>query len=83
MVGVNYKDDAAKARDWLARFGNPYDLVIEDPDGALGVDLGVYGAPETFLVDATGRVVYKRVGDVNPRIWREELAPRLAALANE
>jgi cytochrome c biogenesis protein CcmG/thiol:disulfide interchange protein DsbE len=64
----------------LAQFGNPYDLVVVDADGALGVELGVYGAPETFLLDSNGRVVFKRVGDINPRIWRDELQPRFAEL---
>ncbi len=75
IVGINYKDDAAKARQWLDAYGNPYDMVIQDPDGSLGVNLGVYGAPESFLVDADGTIVYKRVGDINPRIWREQLEP--------
>jgi cytochrome c biogenesis protein CcmG/thiol:disulfide interchange protein DsbE len=77
---VNYKDIASKARRWLADYGDPYDVVIVDQDGSLGVDLGVYGAPETFLLDAQGTVVYKRVGDINERIWRDELAPRLAQM---
>ncbi|MFW6093580.1 MAG: DsbE family thiol:disulfide interchange protein [Pseudomonadota bacterium] len=75
IVGVNYKDDSAQAQQWLERYGNPYDLVVEDPDGSLGVELGVYGAPESFLLDENGTVIYKRVGDINPRIWREELGP--------
>ena len=69
-----------QARNWLSQFGNPYELVIVDADGAIGVELGVYGAPETFLLDRFGKVVYKRVGDVNPRIWRDELQPRFADL---
>ena len=77
IVGVNYKDDAAKARRWLEAYGNPYDLIIQDPDGSLGVELGVYGAPESFLLDRAGTIVYKRVGDINPRIWRDELRPAL------
>jgi len=77
IVGVNYKDEPAKARRWLEAYGNPYDLVIQDPDGSLGVELGVYGAPESFLLDAGGTIVYKRVGDINPRIWRDELQPKL------
>jgi len=80
LVGVNYKDVTSKAIRWLADYGDPYDVVIVDADGALGVELGVYGAPETFLLDAQGNVVYKRVGDVNERIWRDELAPRLAQM---
>lgn len=80
LVGLNYKDVTSKAIRWLADYGDPYDVVIVDEDGALGVELGVYGAPETFLLDAEGKVVYKRVGDVNERIWRDELAPRLAQM---
>lgn len=80
MVGVNYKDNIPKAIRWLADYGDPYEFVLVDADGALGVELGVYGAPETFLLDAQGNIVYKRVGDVNPRIWRDELAPRLAQM---
>lgn len=77
LVGINYKDDRNKALNWLAQFGDPYDLVIYDDDGLLGVELGVYGAPETFLLDENGIIVYKRVGDVNRNIWRSELLPRL------
>jgi len=80
LVGVNYKDNVPGARRWLSDYGDPYDFVIVDASGDLGVELGVYGAPETFLLDAAGNIVYKRVGDVNPRIWRDELAPRLARM---
>jgi len=80
LVGVNYKDNIPKALRWLADYGDPYDFVVVDADGSLGVELGVYGAPETFLLDAGGNIVYKRVGDINPRIWRNELAPRLAQM---
>lgn len=80
IVGVNYKDEPAKARQWLEAYGDPYDMVIQDPDGSLGVELGVYGAPETFLLDRTGTIVYKRVGDINPRVWRDELGPLVGQL---
>ena len=70
IVGVNYKDRPTKALQWLAQYGNPYDVVLDDQDGLLGIEMGVYGAPETFLLNAAGEVVYKRVGDINPRIWR-------------
>ncbi len=80
IVGINYKDDVEEAELWLARHGDPYDFNIVDAAGDLGVELGVYGAPETFLVDADGVIRYKRVGEVNATIWREELAPALAAL---
>lgn len=80
IVGINYKDDRVKALRWLADYGDPYDFVLQDPDGTLGVELGVYGAPESFLLDAGGTIIYKRVGDINPRIWRDELLPHLQAL---
>lgn len=79
IVGINYKDDSAEARAWLRRHGDPYDFSIVDAAGDLGVDLGVYGAPETFLVDAGGIIRYKRVGAVDAAVWRDELAPALAA----
>jgi cytochrome c biogenesis protein CcmG/thiol:disulfide interchange protein DsbE len=80
IIGVNYKDDTAKARDWLEQLGNPYAFNIVDSTGSLGVDLGVYGAPETFLVDASGTIVYKRVGDVNRAVWEREIKPQVDAL---
>ena len=80
IIGINYKDDPVEAGRWLARHGNPYDFNILDTSGDFGVELGVYGAPETFLVDAAGIIRYKRVGDVNEDIWRRELQPAIAAL---
>lgn len=80
IIGVNYKDRPELAQQWLARYGDPYDFHIEDLDGQLGIELGVYGAPESFLLNAQGRIVYKRVGDINPRIWQNELLPRLTAM---
>jgi cytochrome c biogenesis protein CcmG/thiol:disulfide interchange protein DsbE len=80
IVGVNYKDDPDAARRWLEAYGNPYEMVIQDLDGSLGVELGVYGAPESFLLDAEGTIVYKRVGDINDRIWRNELGPLVGRL---
>jgi len=80
LVGVNYKDNRAKALRWLQDFGDPYEFVLEDVDGMLGVELGVYGAPESFLLDAQGLIIYKRVGEINPRVWRDEIAPLLERL---
>ena len=70
VVGINYKDDPAKARQWLADYGDPYQFNIQDPRGQLGLELGVYGAPETYLVDAQGIIRGKHIGDLNPRIWQ-------------
>lgn len=80
IVGINYKDDATKALAWLGRHGDPYDFSIFDGNGDLGLELGVYGAPETFLVDAEGVVRYKHVGAVTAAVWSDELAPALDSL---
>ena len=80
IVGISYKDDSREARIWLGQYGDPYDFNVVDANGDLGVDLGVYGAPETFLVDAGGVIRYKHVGDVNREVWRDEFVPRIAAL---
>ena len=77
IVGINYKDDSAEAIAWLNRYGDPYDFNIVDSNGDLGVELGVYGAPETFLVDADGVVRHKHVGAVTATVWRDRFAPAL------
>lgn len=75
VVGMNYKDDRQKAISWLKELGNPYALSLFDGDGMLGLDLGVYGAPETFLIDGNGIIRYRHAGDLNPRVWEEEIKP--------
>ena len=72
IIGLNYKDQRAEAQAWLAERGNPYRFNIFDAQGQLGIDLGVYGAPETFLVDASGIVRHRRVGVVDERVWNTE-----------
>lgn len=64
IVGLNYKDEPGAARNWLERLGNPYKTVALDRDGMVGLDLGVYGTPETFLIDANGIVRHKHVGAI-------------------
>jgi cytochrome c biogenesis protein CcmG/thiol:disulfide interchange protein DsbE len=81
IYGINYKDDSAAARRWLAELGDPYRDSIFDGEGTLGLDLGVYGAPETYFVDAGGVVRYRHVGVIDERVWRERLAPIWAELA--
>jgi len=83
IYGVNYKDESEAARRWLAELGNPYRLNIEDPQGSLGINLGVYGAPETFLIDAEGVIHYKYIGAVDDRVWNNELGPRYQALIDQ
>ena len=75
IYGVNYKDDDADALKWLSELGDPYRLSIVDAGGSLGLDLGVYGAPETYLVDAEGVIRYRHVGAVDDRVWRDVLGP--------
>ncbi|WP_162046803.1 DsbE family thiol:disulfide interchange protein [Vibrio taketomensis] len=75
IIGLNYKDQRDKAVGWLNDLGNPYLISLFDGNGMLGLDLGVYGAPETFLIDANGVIRYRHVGDVNPRNWKETLEP--------
>ncbi len=81
MIGIDWRDTRANANRWLARNGNPYDLIIFDPDSDLIVDLGVTGAPETFVIDASGNIRYKHVGIITPEDWAERLEPLVAALA--
>ena len=80
IVGINYKDERQAALEWLARHGNPYDFTIVDQHGDLGVDLGVYGAPETFLIDAAGVIRYKHVGAVDGDVWRAAIEPAWRAV---
>lgn len=75
IIGINYKDDRASAMKWLAELGNPYLFSIFDEKGSLGFDLGVYGAPETYLIDKEGIIRYKHVGVVDERVWREQIQP--------
>lgn len=81
VYGINYKDDPAAARQWLAQLGDPYRLSLVDAEGTLGLDLGVYGAPETYLVDAGGTVRYRHVGEVNARVWEATLGPLYREIA--
>lgn len=73
IIGLNYKDKNANALKWLEQKGNPYLFNIVDAQGSLGFDLGVTGAPETYLVDADGIIRYRRVGVVDQRIWDNEI----------
>jgi cytochrome c biogenesis protein CcmG/thiol:disulfide interchange protein DsbE len=83
VVGYNYKDAPEDAKAWLAKHGNPYDMVIADQEGRTAIDFGVYGAPESFLVDGKGVIRYKRIGPLTPEVIEKELKPAIAALAKE
>jgi cytochrome c biogenesis protein CcmG/thiol:disulfide interchange protein DsbE len=80
IYGVNYKDDPAAARRWLQALGDPYRFNINDESGRIGIDLGVYGAPETFLLDAQGVIRYRHVGALDETVWQEQFIPRIRLL---
>jgi cytochrome c biogenesis protein CcmG/thiol:disulfide interchange protein DsbE len=79
IIGLVYMDKRDAAKQWLEQLGNPYSQVAFDSDGRTAINWGVYGAPETFLVDASGRVVYKFISPMTSQIWQREFLPRIAA----
>ena len=75
VIGFNWKDEPEDATRWLAQFGNPYALVLADYDGKAAIEWGIYGAPETFLVDGDGTILWKHVGPMTDATIREQLMP--------
>jgi cytochrome c biogenesis protein CcmG/thiol:disulfide interchange protein DsbE len=80
VVGLDYKDKPQDALKFLARHGNPYQVSALDLDGRVGIDYGVYGVPETFVIDQQGRIRYKHVGPITPESLEKEILPVLAEL---
>lgn len=83
IVGLNYKDEAADAKQWLRQWGNPYRQIAVDYDGAVGLDWGVYGVPETFVIDANGVIRYKHIGPLEEEDLRATIRPLLVQLREE
>ena len=83
IIGMDYKDTDADASAWLARHGNPYRTVIADARGTAGLDWGVYGVPETYVLDAQGNIVFKQIGPITEAAWREKIAPLLEKQASQ
>ena len=81
IIGLNYKDKREDALRWLGALGNPYELSLSDQDGRLGIDLGVYGVPETFVIDKQGVIRYKQIGPMTPEVWEQKLAPLIKELS--
>lgn len=77
LMGLNYKDTPVNATAWLRRLGDPYARSLSDSQGRLAMELGVYGAPESFIVDAAGVIVWKHVGALTPQMIAKEVLPRL------
>lgn len=80
LYGLNYKDKRDDALGWLDRYGNPYLQSVSDTDGLVGIDYGVYGVPETFVIDKQGIIRYKQIGPVTPEALRDKLLPLVAQL---
>ncbi|HXP97101.1 MAG TPA: DsbE family thiol:disulfide interchange protein [Telmatospirillum sp.] len=81
LVGIDYKDKPEDGRGWLSRLGNPYQAIGMDRDGRVGIDFGVYGVPESYLIDRTGHIRYKQVGPFTADDIRSKLLPLLAELS--
>ena len=79
IYGLNYKDKSGRAKKWLNDWGNPYQAIGEDKQGLTAINLGVYGTPETFLVDANGYIRFRYAGSLNADVWQKEFLPRMGA----
>lgn len=75
IVGVNYKDKTRDGLEFIESKGNPYSMIIADQSGQFGIDLGVYGAPETYVIDASGTIRYRYVGVIDDRSWETKILP--------
>jgi len=83
LYGLNYKDERVAAQQWLQHYEDPYVFSIFDEEGTLGLDLGVYGAPETFVIDHHGIIRKRIAGAIDTRVWRREFEPLIAQLIEE
>lgn len=83
IIGVDWRDTREAAQRWLKRYGDPYDSVIFDEDSLLAIDLGITGAPESFIVGKDGRIRYKHVGIITREVWSKEIRPLVQALQSE
>jgi cytochrome c biogenesis protein CcmG, thiol:disulfide interchange protein DsbE len=80
IYGLNYKDDSRNALEWLRQFGDPYTASVLDGDGRVGIDYGVYGVPETFVIDKGGVVRFKHIGPLTHEVWQRDLLPLIQRL---
>jgi cytochrome c biogenesis protein CcmG/thiol:disulfide interchange protein DsbE len=83
LYGINYKDERLAAQKWLTNYENPYHFSIFDEQGTLGLDLGVFGAPETFVIDHKGIIRKRYAGAIDTRVWRKEFEPLIKQLISE
>ena len=83
IIGLNYKDELDEAKKWLDTLGNPYNVSIMDQDGRIGIDWGVYGVPETFVIDKKGVIRFKYTGPITMEAWQQKLFPLITKLQAE
>ena len=80
LIGINYKDQKKDGQKYLKIMGNPFDEIIFDPEGRIGMELGVYATPETFLINKDGLIVYKHIGEITPEVWNQNFLVQLKTL---
>ena len=80
LIGINYKDEPNEAKNWLSMRGNPYRIIIKDSLGDLALDLGVYGVPETYVIDENQIIRYKHIGPINGYVVENEIMPLINAV---
>lgn len=80
LVGLNYKDDPRNASEWLRKLGDPYDTIAVDREGRVAIDYGVYGVPETFVIDREGIIRMKHIGPLTEQVWTRDVLPLVARL---
>lgn len=83
IVGLDYKDEADAAKQWLRELGNPYSVTAFDEKGRIAIDWGVYGTPETYVIDKKGIIRFKQIGPINPEILETKILPLLQQLRQE
>lgn len=83
LYGLDYKDDKTVAKKWLKQHGNPYKIIAVDQDGTAAIDWGVYGTPETFIVDKKGIIRYKHIGPLTQDVWEQKLKPLIDKIRSE
>lgn len=75
LIGINYKDTKSDGEEYLKVMGNPFDEIVFDPNGEIGMELGVYATPETFLISREGLIIHKHIGEITKEIWNENFLP--------
>ena len=75
FIGINYKDTKSDGKEYLKVMGNPFDEIVFDPNGEIGMELGVYATPETFLISREGLIIHKHIGEITKEIWNENFLP--------